>query len=394
MQPQIKSNGALLPILSVLLLIPIVAVTGATHECTLEKRQQDEVCVFRNVLYRANDSNFVFKAPTSAKVQHVAFEDSTLNHIPREFLSAFPDLRALTVVQVNLSSVVIPSKLERLYASNNRISKVIVHQTKDNTAMLELMLDSNQLSDIRNLTRLAKLEILNLGGNRELPVEDTVDLGRFRGLDALRHLVLSDVDMLYVENEENVALPALELLDLSNNNLITTNLRVQVFAPLKQLQTLRLSHTLISDLEALQLTQNNPGLKTVYLEGNNFKCDRQRQIVEQLHRSGIATPVSQNARCMQGFEKRDEMCCQSSALNNLLPPVSGPDTRPKAGEDEATTLSPTPTVARATTTASSPSTVAPRGETMSKDNSAATLVTLGSGMLSLTFVTIVKLALF
>ncbi|KFB45718.1 AGAP010675-PA-like protein [Anopheles sinensis] len=360
-------------------LFPIAALAGSIHECTVEKRQDEHVCVFRGVVYRANDTNFVFKAPASPKVEHIVFEDSTLSHIPAEFLTAFPVLKALTVVQTNLSSVVIPSKLERLYASNNRISKVIVHQTKDSTTMTELILDSNHLSDISNLTRLAKLEILMLSGNKELPVGDTVDLGRFKGLDSLRSLVLSDVGMMYVENKDNVALPSLELLDLSNNNLITTNLHMNVLAPMKKLEILRLTHTLISDLEALQLTQNNGNLKKVYLEGNNFMCDRQKQIVDHFNRSGVETPVdNKNVNCILGFQKENDICCQTAGLGKL-----------HQGLDSTTKMATTSEVPTST-----PSTSTMPSKMEKNKESAATLNALRNGLLVLTFVAIVKSGLF
>ncbi|XP_058170493.1 leucine-rich repeat-containing protein 15-like [Anopheles ziemanni] len=371
MQPPISFTA----LLAIVCSLVCIALANTIHECTVEKRQDEHVCVFRSVVYRANDTNFVFKAPASPKVEHIVFEDSTLNHIPTEFLTAFPTLKALTVVQANLSSVVIPSKLERLYASNNRISKVIVHQTKDSTTMTELILDSNHLSDISNLTRLAKLEILMLSGNKELPFEDTVDLGRFKGLDSLRSLVLSDVGMMYVENKDNVALPSLELLDLSNNNLITTNLEMKVLAPMKKLEILRLTHTLISDLEALQLTQNNGNLRKVYLEGNNFQCDRQKQIVDHFNLSGVETPVdNKNANCIHGFQKQNDICCQTAALGKLHQAL-----------EPTTKIATSPEVQ---TTTPSTSTMPSRME--KNKESAATLIMLGNGLLVLTFVAILK----
>ncbi|XP_058062685.1 uncharacterized protein LOC131212720 [Anopheles bellator] len=310
MQLQRKCNYTWL-----LLCVVLPALSQATiaYECTMQKLHEETYCVFRNVVYDGSAAA-EFKSGAAKKVQQVAFEDSSLVHVPKELLSAFPDLRALYVAGTNLTSVVIPSKLERLYASNNYITKVIVHQTATNTPMTELMLDSNRLRDISNLTRLTNLEILNLSGNEELAKDSTIDLGDFGPLTNLRHLLLSDVGAFYVENERDVSLPELELLDLSNNNLVTTNLVVKVFAPLRKLKILRLAHDKLTDLDAMGLTKNND-LAEIYLEGNDFPCDFQARLLEHFQKAQVETPVvHKQSRCMLEYEKQNDMCCRSDAL--------------------------------------------------------------------------------
>uniref|UniRef100_A0A2M4ATJ0 Putative leucine-rich repeat protein n=1 Tax=Anopheles triannulatus TaxID=58253 RepID=A0A2M4ATJ0_9DIPT len=287
--------------------------TATTYECKDEEFLQDKYCVFRNVGYTGRNA-IAFKAPSS-NVQQVAFLDSNLKHIPMELLTTFPEMRVLHVSNCNLTTVIIPEKLERLYASKNAIKKVIILQDPATTTMKELVLDSNRLQDISNVTRqLKKLEILNLSGNKQLPQENTIELGWFASLKNLRQLLLADVDMFYIENARDSSLPELQLLDLSNNDLITSNLDVGVFAPLHKLESLRLAHNQLTKLDALQLTQNNK-LKEIYLEGNDFTCDFQALLVKHLIQSGIEFPVEQkNVECMQGYLKRYNMCCRSALL--------------------------------------------------------------------------------
>ncbi|XP_052873428.1 toll-like receptor 6 [Anopheles cruzii] len=297
--------------------LPALSQAAIAYECTMQKLHEETYCVFRNVVYDGSTAA-EFKSGAAKKVQQVAFEDSSLVHLPKELLSAFPDLRALYVAGTNLTTVVIPSKLERLYASNNYITKVIVHQAATNTPMTELMLDSNRLRDISNLTRLTNLEILNLSGNEELAKDSTIDLGDFGGLTNLRHLLLSDVGAFYVENERDVSLPELELLDLSNNNLVTTNLVVKVFAPLRKLKILRLAHDKLTDLDAMGLTKNND-LAEIYLEGNDFPCDFQARLLEHFQKAQVETPVvHKQSRCMLEYEKQNDMCCRSTFTDKSM----------------------------------------------------------------------------
>ncbi|XP_053660048.1 toll-like receptor 9 [Anopheles marshallii] len=379
---------------------------GPTYECELQKRDDENVCVFRNVMYATNITGVTFKAP-AGKIQHVAFEDSSLEHLPKELLSAFPDLRSLSVPNTNLSSVIIPAKLERLYASDNQISRVIVHQTRDSTTMQELMLDSNNLQDVSNLTRLAKLEILNLSGNKDLAIEGTIELGRFKGMNGLRHLLLSDVGAYYFENENDVSLPELELLDLSNNRLLTSSLLVKVFAPLKSLQILRLGHNQLQDLDVKQLTDGNPQLKQIYLEGSHFKCGHQRLIVNHLHTAGVETPVTnRQGRCVLGFEKQDDMCCVAEmTFGSGTPGTQTPKVLPRPSDEEGNRITDRTSISTSTDTVvmvhnkeRTTSTVTPPA-TVPKSNdgkNGATMVTLGNtGWFGVLLVTaIVKLILF
>ncbi|XP_053669796.1 P-granule-associated novel protein 1-like [Anopheles nili] len=351
-----------------------------THECTIKKGADENMCVFRNIVYGATTPDVTFKAPSS-KVHSVAFENSSLEHIPEQFLAVFPNLRALYVPDVNLTSVVIPMKLERLNAANNRITNVIVHQTRETTTMLELMLDSNNLHDVSNLTQLVKLEILNLSGNKDLPKDDTVDLERFRGLDNLRHLLLADMSMLYIENEKQVAFPELELLELSSNNLLTDSLNVQVFAPMKALQILRLAYNQLTNLDVMQLTANNPQLKQIYLEGNNFACNHQLKMLEFLKEAGIDTPVTNsNPRCMVGFELRNHMCCKW--------------TIPDASEVSTVEVTVTTHVDELTTSTVTPVTSGPKSNIDKNHASSVTLANVGSMLVCLSLVAMAKLVSF
>uniref|UniRef100_A0A182WE92 Uncharacterized protein n=1 Tax=Anopheles minimus TaxID=112268 RepID=A0A182WE92_9DIPT len=332
MVPQTRCQLIVFLACTVLLSLPSIDA-GPTFECELQKRDDENVCVFRNVVYTKNLTGVTWKAPAS-KIQHVAFEESKLQTLPKSLLDAFPDLRSLDVPSANLSSVIIPANLERLYASNNMIKQIVVTDTRDRMKMLELILDSNHLHDVSNLTRLAKLEILSLSGNKELTDDGTLELGQFKGMDALRHLLLSDVDAYYVENEKDVSLPELELLDLSNNHLLTSSLRVKVFAPLKKLQILRLGHNQLNNVDVLRLTENNPQLKQIFLEGNHFKCDEQRLILDHLNKSGVEAPVNnRQPRCMLGFDQQDDMCC--IATMPVGPPKTEMPKPPKPSNEES-----------------------------------------------------------
>uniref|UniRef100_A0A2M3YWG2 Putative leucine-rich repeat protein n=1 Tax=Anopheles nuneztovari TaxID=30067 RepID=A0A2M3YWG2_9DIPT len=405
--PTTKCNTMWLVLCVILLPVLLQAAEAATYECKHEKHLDENYCVFRNVVYDGRNA-IEFKAPSSKEL-HVAFFDSKLKHIPKELLSAFPEMRALYVVDCNLTSVVIPNKLEHLFASNNIISKVVVHQSAATTSMIELILDSNRLQDISNITRhLKKLEILNLSGNEELPKEKAIDLGNFEGMVNLRSLTLAGVGAYYVDNERGVKFPELTLLDLSNNDLTTSNLAVKVFASMPKLETLRLAHNKITSLEVMELTENNKELKEIYLEGNDFACSFQTLLVKHLAESGVELRVQRkNVECLQGYMKQNDMCCRTSLLDTVPIVVSsenpndGAPTNQEAKDKESTPTTTIKTSVRTTTvgttsgrTTHAPSAAVAKGEDRSDGSSDASTLILGNSLTSCLALVIAKLILF
>uniref|UniRef100_A0A2M3YY84 Putative leucine-rich repeat protein n=1 Tax=Anopheles braziliensis TaxID=58242 RepID=A0A2M3YY84_9DIPT len=407
--PTTKCNTMWLVLCVILLPALLQAAEAATYECKNEKHRDENYCVFRNVVYDGRNA-IEFKAPSSRELQ-VAFLDSKLKHIPKELLTAFPEMRVLDVVNCNLTSVVIPNKLERLFASDNIISKVIVHQSPATTTMTELMLDSNRLLDISNITQhLKKLEILNLNGNEELAKAKAIDLGMFAGMANLRSLTLAGIGAYYVDNDREVKFPELELLDLSNNDLITTNLAVKVFATMPKLETLRLAHNKITSLDVIELTQNNK-LKEIYLEGNDFPCNYQTLLVKHLMESGVELGVQgKNVECMQGYMKQNDMCCRTSLLDNIpfTTPLSKENSNDGAltnqeanGESTPTTTIKTTvrmttvgTTSMRTSTTHAPSAGVAKGNERDDASSDASILILGNSLTSCLMLAIAKLILF
>uniref|UniRef100_A0A2M4BQ39 Putative leucine-rich repeat protein n=1 Tax=Anopheles marajoara TaxID=58244 RepID=A0A2M4BQ39_9DIPT len=398
--PTMKCNTMWL-VLSVML-VPMLLQTAeaATYECKNENHRDENYCVFRNVVYDGRNA-IELKAPSS-KEMHVAFLDSKLKHIPNELLTAFPEMRVLDVVNCNLTSVVIPNKLERLFASDNLISKVIVHQSPATTNMKELMLDSNRLVDISNITRhLKNLEILNLSGNEELAKAKAIDLGNFAGMVNLRSLALARIGAYYVDNDRGVKFPELVWLDLSNNDLITSNLAVKVFATMPKLETLQLAHNKITSLDAMELTRNNQ-LKTIYLEGNDFSCSFQTLLVKHLEASNVKLEVQRkNAECLQGYMKQNDMCCRTSLLDTITVPTENSNVNSPSNEESNGESTPTTTIKSTvgttnvrTSTTHTPSAGVAKGEDRSDASSDASILILGNSLTACLALAIAKLILF
>ncbi|KAL1375564.1 hypothetical protein pipiens_017418 [Culex pipiens pipiens] len=114
-------------------LLTLHLVAGQEFQCSLEKidSSEDEHCVFRDVNLKAAAAGVKFSYPAGApKPSHVAFLSSSMKQVPSNFLNlAGPELKVLRVESCGLQSVAISSGLEALYAKDNTIVTVIVHQS-------------------------------------------------------------------------------------------------------------------------------------------------------------------------------------------------------------------------------------------------------------------------
>ncbi|XP_062554535.1 uncharacterized protein LOC134219716 [Armigeres subalbatus] len=330
---------------SVLLLCFIIIapynVECTTYECEVVEKYDNQgqtFCVFRDVQYTANTTDIVFKTPKVVPAR-VVFENSQIEHLPKEFLNKFgADLKVLNVTSCNLTTVVVTKSMEQLIATDNYIDKIIVHQTAQNSPMKELHLPSNRLADISNITRHCKhLRILDLSRNQMLAKNSELDFSVFNGLDQLEYLSLADVGAFYILSDKKVSLPSLTLLDLSVNNLISVDLHVDYFQSFKNLEVLRLNSNGFNQLDYNDLT-GLESLKQVYLEGNEFSCSYLKTMIKHLNDNGKQTPVARPAaQCPVGYNIEHQMCCRSESLTSL-PDRTKPSKPPTSDHNEHVTV--------------------------------------------------------
>ncbi|XP_058453998.1 uncharacterized protein LOC131432005 [Malaya genurostris] len=301
-------------LISILILFRWIPKTWAEiHECKIERYDSDgeDYCVFRNVHISENTNQLSFSYPSGIlKPTHVAFENSSMKHLPVEFLQPFGnELKFLKAENCQLRSVTITNNMQVLHSKNNFINKVIVHQDAQSSVLRELDLSSNRLEGIQNITRCQKLQVLNLSKNENLAKDSVIDLSLYAGFRELRELYLADVGAFYLDNSKGVGLPFLELLDLSENSLIPSDLRLEHLYEFTALQTLKLNDNNMVQLDYGQLPDLK-ALKKVYINGNNFPCPTLKVMLQFLHEKNIETPPERHSNCQSHQQEVEGMCCK------------------------------------------------------------------------------------
>lgn len=216
-----------------------------------------------------------------------------LNRLQRSMGSMDKSRGVVRSERSDLESITVTRDMEKLFVKGNLIEQVVVDPNGSGGSLRVLDLSENRISDVSELAKFRALEMLNLSENY---LEDTLDLAKFKGMNKLRVLDLSYNDINYLDNTGDVNLESLEDLNLSHNNLITSDLDLSIFYPYTKLHTLRLNNSYLSSLEYQKLV-NIKSLKTVYLNGNNFKCEFLDEMLQFLRENGIATPPGELNTC-------------------------------------------------------------------------------------------------
>ncbi|XP_021706029.1 leucine-rich repeat transmembrane neuronal protein 3 isoform X2 [Aedes aegypti] len=313
-----------------LLLAGVIAVSIAeTYDCTIEKDNDLEICVFRNVKYFKNTTQIAFYSPGSTKPENVAFKDSHMVAIPPNFLIAFADnLKVLKVENCQLQTVTITKNLLALHAKNNYIEKVLMYRNNQCENLRELDLSSNRLGNVANVTSCLKLETLNLSENEDLWEDSTLDLSVFSNMVQLQDLNLAGTGVLYLDNTKKIGLPLLKTIDLSKNDILPSDLRLEIFYPFTALETLKLNDNNMDSIDYAHLLDMK-SLKAVYLNGNSFQCRNIKDMLDFLQEHNIATPTDRHSNCEQNEREVEGMCCTGPMPPRPRPePVPSPQTTP------------------------------------------------------------------
>ncbi|XP_058823123.1 leucine-rich repeat-containing G-protein coupled receptor 5-like [Topomyia yanbarensis] len=329
-------------LLLILLTLYRLSISRAeSYECAIERfgSNGEEYCVFHNVHIFKNTTESSFSSPPGIEIpSRVAFKNSSMAHLPAEFLQHFgKELKVLKVEHCQLRSITVTSNMQALYAKDNYISKVIVHQSGQSPILTELDLSANRLESIQNITRCQKLQVLNLSSNEKIAKESVIDLSSYAGFQELRELYLADVGAFYLDNTKGIGLPSLELLDLSKNNLIPSDLRLEHLYEFNALQTLKFNDNNMAQLDYGQLPDLK-ALKKVYINGNNFPCSTLKVMLQFLHEHNIETPPERNSNCQSHQQEVENMCCKYVPSPPIYPkpterPSTATSTVPNGAED-------------------------------------------------------------
>uniref|UniRef100_U5EQ53 Putative leucine-rich repeat-containing g-protein coupled receptor 5 n=1 Tax=Corethrella appendiculata TaxID=1370023 RepID=U5EQ53_9DIPT len=181
----------------------------------------------------------------------------------------------LNVRSNHLQELYINDNIKEIDAAYNQIERVIVNTGK---ILTRLKLLHNNVTDTRNITKIASLMNLNLSGNR-LNSNTT-----FENMTQLEDLTLHGTYIKWKPGMfKNVDL--LKRLDLSQNNL--TEIDYDALEPLKLLEVLSVSGNYIRKIHYHKIHELLPKLRILEICSNNWNQTYFLQNIEQMKKFNL-----------------------------------------------------------------------------------------------------------
>ncbi|XP_035788376.1 carboxypeptidase N subunit 2-like [Anopheles albimanus] len=254
-----------------------------------------------NLLTRIEDSTFSHISDLMVEVNF------TRNNIEHFDLSQISQIITIDVRHNRLTEVRITSMLKgALYASNNRINRVITNG--ENESLKVLHLDHNNLTNISWLKLFPKLKTLNLAHNEIAEVLPE----HFPRKMQLEKLLLNN-NRLIAFDLTSISLVQLEVVDLSHNRLTDVERNSPLFDTIYELYL----HN--NSIKTLKLSSRKY-LRTISLTENDWDCANLRAQLEVIKPSALLG--YDDYPCKDDYIMEGRYCCKEADL----PPFQSDET--------------------------------------------------------------------
>lgn len=230
----------------------------------------------KNILLNDNQIQTI----AGSTFQHLQrLENFDLHNNPTEDL----DLLVVDAVYTNIRNIncvgcYIGRRTKKLLASNNNISYIIQNGTG---LVVDLDLSHNNLSSVKNLTKLNVLKNLDLSHNQ---IRD-IDVRTFANMTQLESLKLKQSGLSRISFGLFSHKPKLKVLDISFNSLRTVDLNM--FTAITNLRSLYLEGNHLTEINLSEIKQYFPLLTKIGIAKNNWKCSYLAEAVKMLESNSI-----------------------------------------------------------------------------------------------------------
>jgi Leucine-rich repeat (LRR) protein len=247
------------------------------------------------------------KIQTICSEAFVGFDDlksldlsyNELTVLPKDLFKPLHSIEIIFLYQNNLTTISFDEfasnqELKSLGLMVNNIKTIETIKFRGEFSITHLAIYNNDLTDVSQLCKLAKLEELNLDFNKNL------DYSTFKPScwSELRELSLLDTGLKKLNSDYRLftGLTKLEILYLQNNNLEV--FCVGNFPEMPALETLSLYENRLTGLDVTQLNMKFPTLKKLYLSTDNWNCDDFNSLKSVLEKNG--TTIENCGGCVNG----------------------------------------------------------------------------------------------
>lgn len=252
----------------------------------------EEVDISQNGLTTIED--FAFNGLKD--LRYIFIHNNSVTALKRNTFAGAENILALQLERNRIESIEdgafnLPN-LKFIFLSHNRIRALSDNVFAGAPFLFSVVISGNGLTHIgQAFSNLKKITAIILDHNRIVDI----DLSKFAKLPELKQLSLKDTGFKLAQWDESewsgVASPAI-YLDLSSNALFESDIlaRLQHFSNLEELSLAENKFTEIDRINDTKKMYNN--IAVLELSGNDFKCDKLREIVTSLRSQKISVPAA------------------------------------------------------------------------------------------------------
>ncbi|XP_050074594.1 uncharacterized protein LOC126562196 [Anopheles maculipalpis] len=237
------------------------------------------VCYLRSVTFEDATASLTLNSVDGKEMLHI--KGGKIEALQPKHCESLSKFQKVQIGRVGLKELCFTTSFVHVNAEHNRLKKLHVEALPADGAtyrMEELHLNDNQLETIDGICNFVALKELHLEQN----LLSSLDMRCFADMKQLKKLHLASNRLNMITTTTNgLALPALSFMGLQNNTL--TELDLHKWS-LPALEVLELSSNNLTNVRGLTVLQM---LSDISLAGNRWHCDELEQMLEGLESNGV-----------------------------------------------------------------------------------------------------------
>ncbi|XP_055625051.1 leucine-rich repeat-containing G-protein coupled receptor 4-like [Toxorhynchites rutilus septentrionalis] len=244
-------------------------------------------------------------------IAYLDLKGNRIHSLSDSFLRSLIYLRTLVIDNNSLTTLKIPPQLTKLFAAENNLTSVYTEDSSKSQLYL-LMLSGNNLADIKNITTLESIVILDLSFNPIGPL----NLTTFLRLKKLTDLNLEATKLGTLEHGIFAQQSKLRRLDISYNALRVIDITVLTSTP--SLEKLFVDGNEIRAINYEHIPELFPNLTYLGLFANAWNCSYLTTLVRNCNRRGISVSPTKAYGEVSHLTNVQGIYCASSDKERIL----------------------------------------------------------------------------
>uniref|UniRef100_A0A182QQF5 Uncharacterized protein n=1 Tax=Anopheles farauti TaxID=69004 RepID=A0A182QQF5_9DIPT len=274
--------------------------------------------VLENVLLQYNRITVVgegaFVSDKRPKLKIISLSNNNLTML---------DLTGVRVEKLFLSAnmlkeISISPWIQHIYASNNKISSIVLTDTSTEMLLTTLGLENNSITSLETIRHFRSLVVLDLANNKI----GALNLTSFANLVKLEQLGLERTFISNLQHGTFAQLGALKVLDISDNNL--DRFDFEILTSSTNLEQIYIDGNRLKSIDYEHLRKTFPSLAWLGVSNNNWNCSYLIKLVRYctensitLYKPSLSVQNQTNVKGIYCYDDKNPLANWNTTLQQI-----------------------------------------------------------------------------